>query len=160
LFVDETSPIYHVVYSAGTGTVLLAIARISGIALRRHLSPYLTLLASLLTSCGLGMLIWNETGWPSVAMTINLLEGFWLLNCAIILGASAPYLEKHQQEQAICLTLLWAGQCMFRWEFLLHIENESWIKLNLWLPFLLPFTAFMWIGMRARDRFKAVVPTA
>jgi hypothetical protein len=86
-----------------------------------------------------------------IAEFVHVYEGFFLLLGAICLGASAPYLERHQRGQALSLTLLFFCQAVFRWGFCLHIQNLAWIAANDIMPFMMSTSTYLWIGMRARD---------
>lgn len=96
-------------------------------------------------------LIWLELGTPTPAEYVHILEGTFLLWMAIGLGASAPYLTRHQRGPALSLALLFFFQALFRWGFCLHIKSETWIRANEIVPFLLSSSVYLWVGMRCRE---------
>jgi hypothetical protein len=136
----DTSTAYLAAYSVLTGLILLSVVSLAWDARYwRGMAIAATLAVAVAHLASFGLLSPIR---PFEA--VGLLEGAILFWAALVLGGTAAYRPNCGINAT--LSLLWFAQALFRWGFVLNLD-ETWLWMNWKVPAMLCVVAFTAIGL-------------
>jgi len=147
LLFGDWSITYAAIYCACSGLILVSIGSIAWECLNgRHFRARTAAIALILALC-LGKLASSETsglGW------ISLVEGVILFWAGMIVGFTAPYIQRW--DIALTLSLFWMAQALYSFGWTLH--GHLWDRWNWTVPPLTGIAAFSIIAWRLRAQMR------
>jgi len=148
---DETTRLYHFAYYLFTSIILATMLEVTLIYMQAHPHPGLLMLSSAVLS--LTTFAFAYVGLPKPLHGYDrfmLLEATTLLFCGTCTGLASAFMRTSNRPVAASLAVLWIALALFRFGFNLNISQTTWIRLNLWLPFWLVCSEFLYLGFKLR----------
>jgi hypothetical protein len=147
----ETTILYHWLYYLLTGVILVTILELTLVYMQAHPWPWLLFLASSLLALVSFSLAYSGLAKPLHGYDrFMLLEATTLIFCGTGTGLASSFLSAANRHIATSLAILWILLSCFRYGFNLNLPQASWLRLNLWLPYWLGCSEFLYLGWKLR----------